>query len=522
MAMVNLTRIYTRTGDDGTTGSAAAAGSQDRRPAGRLRRLRRGQLRRSASPSPSAGWTTTCAAVLIRVQNDLFDVGADLCTPGRARPEVPAAARHAGADRAARARDATTSTPSSSQAAAFVLPGGTPAAAQLHVARTVVRRAERATWAALEEHAETMNPLTAKYLNRLSDLLFILARYANRERGDVLWVPGREPLTRRRQVHRRQARTAAARPPARPGSRSARRRSSRTPGSSRRRCARDTRTITAPGQQREDLRPRGPAVDDLEVPACQHRARSGGVAEDAVPLERVAGVAADPERPALADRPGRSRRLQSNVPPRRVMTRRRAREHGRAATRATTTQRCEAVEARTTLTCHRPSATRRDEYRARRLSVRRPAGGAQPRLRRAARGLLGVLVVELLARSSEACGARDVDLARRARPSRPGCAPSLSWTSRNPPCTAASVELVALADVDDATRRRAPSRWSQWPGRMPISPSTVRATHERRLAGPHLACSTETTSTSSFASATRHLLLELVPPCARRPRCHRT
>ena len=76
----------------------------------------------------------------------------------------------------------------------FVLPAGTPAAAALHVARTVGRRAERSTWAALAEHGETMNPLTATYLNRLSDLLFILARVANTAElggeGDVLWVPG--------------------------------------------------------------------------------------------------------------------------------------------------------------------------------------------------------------------------------------------------------------------------------------------------------------------------------------------
>jgi cob(I)alamin adenosyltransferase len=74
----------------------------------------------------------------------------------------------------------------------FILNGGTPGAAHLHVARTVVRRAERAAWAAHRQHAETMNVLAIKYLNRLSDLLFILARHANRERGDVLWVPGGE------------------------------------------------------------------------------------------------------------------------------------------------------------------------------------------------------------------------------------------------------------------------------------------------------------------------------------------
>jgi cob(I)alamin adenosyltransferase len=72
----------------------------------------------------------------------------------------------------------------------FVLPGGTPGAALLHIATTATRRAERSVWAALDVHGETMNPLTARYLNRASDLLFILARHANRERGDVLWQPG--------------------------------------------------------------------------------------------------------------------------------------------------------------------------------------------------------------------------------------------------------------------------------------------------------------------------------------------
>ena len=74
----------------------------------------------------------------------------------------------------------------------FILSGGTPAAAHLHVARTVVRRAERSAWAAYAVHADTMNKLAITYLNRLSDLVFILARYANRENGDVLWVPGGE------------------------------------------------------------------------------------------------------------------------------------------------------------------------------------------------------------------------------------------------------------------------------------------------------------------------------------------
>src|SRR5918999_137294 len=72
----------------------------------------------------------------------------------------------------------------------FILPGGGPGAALLHVARTVVRRAERSTWAAIEAHGDTINPLTARYLNRLSDLLFILCRVANADHGDILWKPG--------------------------------------------------------------------------------------------------------------------------------------------------------------------------------------------------------------------------------------------------------------------------------------------------------------------------------------------
>jgi cob(I)alamin adenosyltransferase len=72
----------------------------------------------------------------------------------------------------------------------FVLPSGTPAAALLHVARTVARRAERNTWHAIHQFGGGVNSLTAKYLNRLSDLLFVLARFENKEKGDVLWVPG--------------------------------------------------------------------------------------------------------------------------------------------------------------------------------------------------------------------------------------------------------------------------------------------------------------------------------------------
>jgi cob(I)alamin adenosyltransferase len=137
------------------------------------------------------GLDAEIVGVLTRVQNDLFDVGADLSTPVVENPEFPPLRveqfyidrLEADCDRFNAELDKLRS---------FILPGGTPGAALLHQACTVVRRAERSTWAALEVHGETMNPLTATYLNRLSDLLFILARTANKETGDVLWVPGGE------------------------------------------------------------------------------------------------------------------------------------------------------------------------------------------------------------------------------------------------------------------------------------------------------------------------------------------
>ena len=130
-------------------------------------------------------------AVLVHVQNDLFDVGADLSCPVVENPEYPQLRVEPEYIERLEAWCDQYNEPLE-KLRSFILPGGTPAAAQLHVARTVVRRAERSAWAALETHADSMNVLTAKYLNRLSDLLFILARYANRAEGDVLWVPGGE------------------------------------------------------------------------------------------------------------------------------------------------------------------------------------------------------------------------------------------------------------------------------------------------------------------------------------------
>jgi cob(I)alamin adenosyltransferase len=130
------------------------------------------------------------ATLLRRVQNELFDVGADLCTPVVDNPEhEPLRVTQEYISRLEGECDQFNE--SLSPLRSFILPGGTPVAAHLHVARTVVRRAERTTWAALDMYHGGMNNLTATYLNRLSDLLFILARVANVDAGgDVLWEPG--------------------------------------------------------------------------------------------------------------------------------------------------------------------------------------------------------------------------------------------------------------------------------------------------------------------------------------------
>jgi len=191
--MVNLTRIYTRTGDEGTTAL------------GDLSRTSKTDLRLAAYADVDEANSCLGAAValgqlpqplpalLTRIQNDMFDVGADLCTPVVEDPPYPPLRVEASYVTRLET-DCDTYNDELDKLRSFVLPGGTPGAALLHVARTVVRRAERSTWAALEVHADTMNPLTARYLNRLSDLLFILARVANTPSGggdgDVLWTPG--------------------------------------------------------------------------------------------------------------------------------------------------------------------------------------------------------------------------------------------------------------------------------------------------------------------------------------------
>ena len=201
--MVNLTRIYTRTGDDGTTALGDFSRTSKTDP--RLEAYADVDEANStvgvalaADAAPGGGHLAADVVTLLhRVQNDLFDVGADLCTPlTDAAPERPPL--RVTDDYVARLESACDRWNAELKPLrSFVLPGGTLAAAHLHVARTVTRRAERSVWGALAHHGSDgdggVNPLTATYLNRLSDLLFILCRHANREAGDVLWVPGGAP-----------------------------------------------------------------------------------------------------------------------------------------------------------------------------------------------------------------------------------------------------------------------------------------------------------------------------------------
>lgn len=189
--MVNLTRIYTRTGDDGTT----SLGDMSRTTKNDLRLIAYADVDEAncviGVVLAASELAPDVRAVLLRIQNELFDVGADLCTPVIAEPEFPPL--RVETDYIERLEAEIDNYNAELPALrSFVLPGGTAASAHLHVARTVVRRAERATWAAMAEHGDAMSSLPATYLNRLSDLLFVLSRHANLETGDVLWKPGGE------------------------------------------------------------------------------------------------------------------------------------------------------------------------------------------------------------------------------------------------------------------------------------------------------------------------------------------
>jgi len=185
---IHLTRIYTKTGDTGTTGLGdfsrvaktdprlAAYADVDEANAAIGVVLSLGDL----ADAP--------AAVLRAIQNDLFDLGADLCNPISPEPaHPPLRVTEAQVTRLEGWCDEFNE--ALPKLDSFILPGGTAGAALLHVARTVARRAERTAWALWEVDAERTNPLALQYLNRLSDLLFILCRVAN-PGGDVKWVPG--------------------------------------------------------------------------------------------------------------------------------------------------------------------------------------------------------------------------------------------------------------------------------------------------------------------------------------------
>jgi len=185
---VHLTRIYTRTGDDGTTGLSDFS------------RVSKNDPRLTAyadCDEVNAALGVAVALgdppqrmhdVLRQIQNDLFDAGADLSTPVVENPEYPPLRiTQSYIDRLEKWCDEFNEPLPALNS--FILPGGTSLSALLHVARTVARRAERSAWRAIDAHGDSISVLPAKYLNRLSDLLFILSRVANPD-GDVLWRPG--------------------------------------------------------------------------------------------------------------------------------------------------------------------------------------------------------------------------------------------------------------------------------------------------------------------------------------------
>lgn len=210
--MVNLTKIYTRTGDDGTTalGDFSRTSKND---------VRLHAYADSNEANAAIGIALAAGelpedvrATLLRVQNELFDVGADLATPLQETYEYPPLrVDQPWIDDLERDCDAYLTR--LAKLRSFILPGGTVGSAHLHLACTIVRRAERSAWAAVEAHGRLpgsergvggVNVLTATYLNRLSDLLFILARVANLPiGGDILWQPGGGRLEKPQKPHKR-------------------------------------------------------------------------------------------------------------------------------------------------------------------------------------------------------------------------------------------------------------------------------------------------------------------------------
>ena len=178
--MVKLNRIYTRTGDDGSTGlvDGSRVSKASHRP------VVMGSVDEANAAIGLARLSASAAtdAVLSRIQNDLFDLGADVATPG----DVPGALRIVAEQIDWLETQIDAANEMLAPLTSFILPAGTPAATHLHLARTITRRAERDAVAA----GSDISADARKYLNRLSDLLFVLARVENIATGDVLWVPG--------------------------------------------------------------------------------------------------------------------------------------------------------------------------------------------------------------------------------------------------------------------------------------------------------------------------------------------
>ena len=195
--MVVLNKIYTRTGDKGTT--ALGSGERVRKDSLRVSAYGTvdetnaaiGMARIHLVGAASKDVAIDVDAILGRIQNDLFDLGADLCLPDRGKP-LPYEPLRVVPEQVARLeREIDEMNAALKPLRSFVLPGGTPGAAALHVARTVCRRAERLLVQLAAEPDEPVGEAAIRYLNRLSDLLFVASRFVNdRGDGDVLWVPG--------------------------------------------------------------------------------------------------------------------------------------------------------------------------------------------------------------------------------------------------------------------------------------------------------------------------------------------
>ena len=186
--MVKLNKIYTRTGDDGTTG--LVDGSRCPKHAARIAAIGTVDEANSAlGLAVAALGSLGCVAALVRIQNDLFDLGADLATPGSDFTPSEMVLRIVPSQAEWLEQQIDAANAGLPPLTSFILPGGSEGAARLHVARAAVRRAERAMTALAA--AEPVNPAALAYVNRLSDYLFVLCRAVNAGAGgDVLWVPG--------------------------------------------------------------------------------------------------------------------------------------------------------------------------------------------------------------------------------------------------------------------------------------------------------------------------------------------